>query len=272
MRETKTEWVWKIIEEMSNRYPDAEVLVKDVVKVGGRKKGIIIREKGSNISPQIYLDELEELDVEKACDVIQELHEKNKLTEDFDIQWFTDFEKAKSKLRMKMLHTEDNAEYLTDKVVVPFMDLSIVFCIDLSVQGMSGTITVTKAHTKAWGVNVDDLLDNAKKNTKYTFTDMADVFVEGIPRGTSFILSNEENFNGAGVLPAAEQTLIDEFKKFYLVPSSIDEWIVCPENECFDKETVDNMVNMVHQVNLELKPEKRLSNHAYYFNGEEWEA
>lgn len=268
MKEAKNEWVWKIIEEMSNRYPDAEVLVKDVVKTEGVKQGIIIREKGSNISPQIYLDELEELDVEKACDVIQELYEKYKLTKDFDIEWFTDFEKAKSNLRMKMLHTEDNAGYLADKVVVPFKDLSIVFYVDLSVQGMPETITVTKAHTKAWGVNVDDLLDNAKANTKYTFTDMADIFVEGIPRETIFILSNEENFNGAGVLPAAEQTLIDEFRKFYLVPSSIDEWIVCPETEYIDKETVDNMVQ---QVNLELKPEKRLSNHAYYFNGKEWE-
>lgn len=270
MRETNREWEKKIIEEMSNRYPEAEVLVKDVVKVEGVKRGIIIIEKGSNICPQIYLDELEELDVEKACDVIQELHEKNKLTEDFDIQWFTDFEKAKSKLRMKMLHTEDNVKYLADKVVVPFMDLSIVFCIDLSVQGMSGTITVTKAHTKAWGVNVDDLLDNAKKNTKYTFTDMADVFVEGIPRGTSFILSNEENFNGAGVLPAAEQTLIDEFKKFYLVPSSIDEWIVIPDSFGLEKKSLDNMVREVN--NTRLEPEERLSNHAYYFNGEKWEA
>lgn len=268
MRETNREWEKKIIEEMSNRYPEADVEVRDVSKVEGVKRGIIIRENGSNISPQIYLDELEELDVEKACDVIQNLYEKYKLTEDFDIEWFTDFEKAKGNLRMKMLHTEDNAEYLTDKVVVPFMELSIVFCIDLSVQGMSGTITVTKAHTKAWGVNVDDLLDNAKKNTKYTFTDMADVVVVDTPRGMSFILSNKENLNGAGVLPAAEKMLIDEFGKFYLVPSSIHEWIVFPESEYIDKETLDNMVQ---QNNLELEPKERLSNHAYYFNGEEWE-
>lgn len=273
MRETE------IVKEMGKRYPNAEIDVHEVEKVNGVVlRGLVIREGQCNVSPTIYLNNFEGYEVQEACDKISKVYEQNKLTKDIDISWFTDFEQVKSKIRMKLLNTERNAGYLEDKPSVNFLDLSIVFYAEVDCEAIgSGTVKITNNHIKMWDVNADELYEIAKANKEYTLTDMAD-FMEkhsegNIPeeeieamRGCQFILSNADRVFGAGVLPAALDSLKERFGKFYLIPSSVNEWLVIPDSFGLEKEFLDNMVREVNNTTLE--PEEVLSDHAYYFNGE----
>lgn len=69
MRETnKTlEWEQEILKGISNRYPEAKVEIKHVVKLGETKKAIIIMEKDINVYPTIYFD-----DFEAFCDRLKD--------------------------------------------------------------------------------------------------------------------------------------------------------------------------------------------------------
>lgn len=106
MRETnKTlEWEQEILKGISNRYPEAKVEIKHVVKLGETKKAIIIMEKDINVYPTIYFDDFNGLEASKACNEIQKRYEKHKLTKSIDIEWFKDFEAKMWNVTAEMLY------------------------------------------------------------------------------------------------------------------------------------------------------------------------
>lgn len=279
MRETnKTlEWEQEILKGISNRYPEAKVELKHVVKLGETKKAIVIMEKGINAHPAIYLENFKGIEAGETCDKIQKLYESNKLAKNINMDWYKNFEKVKDKLHIKLINLEKNKEYLRDKPFLQILDLAAAFYIRVSSNEIGeGTITVLNDHAKMWNVTAEMLFEIAKKNEHATITDMADFMAKRIGkeaeamRGKQYIVSNTRSINGAGVFIANIDKLKERFNKFYIVPSSIHEVLLMPEeNYPLSKIELDNMVKNVNET---ISPEERLADHAYYFNGEKLEA
>lgn len=275
MRETnKTlEWEQEILKGISNRYPEAKVEIKHVVKLGETKKAIIIMEKDINVYPTIYFDDFNGLEASKACNEIQKRYEKHKLTKSIDIEWFKDFEKVKSNLQIKLINAEKNKDYLKDKPFIQILDLAAAFYVKVSSNEIGeGSIMVLNNHAKMWNVTTEMLYEAAKENEHAIITDMADFMPKHteLLKGYQYIVSNKRSLNGAGTFIANIDKLKERFKKFYILPSSIHEVLVMPADRCsYNKKDLDAMVKGVNRI---VSPEERLADHAYYFNGEKLEA
>lgn len=279
MRETnKTlEWEQEILKGISNRYPEAKVEIKHVVKLGETKKAIIIMEKDINVYPTIYFDDFNGLEANKACNEIQKMYEKHKPTKSIDIEWFKDFEKVKSNLQIKLINAEKNKDYLKNKPFIQILDLAAAFYVRVRSNKIGeGCIMVLNNHAKMWNVTTETLYEIAKENEHATITDMADFMTKhtgtetDFLKGYQYIVSNKKNLNGAGTFIANIDKLKERFKTFYVLPSSIHEVLIMPADRCqYNKKALDTTVK---NVNITVSPEERLADHAYYFNGEKLEA
>lgn len=259
----------QIFEGVKKLYPTAEVALVEVKKPSRLRKAITIRENGSLIAPNIYLDCVEGMEIGEACKYIQDIYEANRPTQNVDISWFRDWEVVKGKVQMKLLNTEKCREYLADKPNVDFLDLSVVFYVphDFGRIGR-GEIVITNDHARGWGIDKDDLFSAAVINARTMVEDMNDL-IPFFPGRKMLIITNEDKWHGAAAWITETERLQRMFGRFFILPSSIHEVICIPAKELDDKEFLDRMVKDINS--LELPEQDRLSDHAYYFNGESWE-
>jgi hypothetical protein len=276
MRETKNLWEQEILDEMRKRYPNAEVTIRTVQKIEGDLRGITIREKNSNIAPTMYLDNYKYSGtIAEICDELEKVYKNSRVTSNVDLDWFSNFDIVKTKLRIKLVNYEKNKEYLADKPFVKILDLAAMFYIEVKNEQIeNGSVTVLNNHMEYWKTSVDVIYANACMNEHAVIKDIVDIMYEmsGVKmpaslRGTQLVVSNEERTFGAGTFIAELDRLKNVCSKFYVLPSSIHEVIVIPESKCpFSKAQLDEQVREVNKT--EVSENEVLSDHAYYFNGE----
>lgn len=279
MRETKNLWEQEILDEMRKRFPNADVTIRTVQKIEGDLRGITIREKNSNIAPTMYLDNYKyEGTIAEICDRLEKIYKNSRVAGNVDLDWFSNFDIAKTKLRIKLVNYEKNKEYLADKPFVKILDLAAMFYIEVKNEQIeNGSVTVLNNHMEYWKTSIDVIYANACMNEHAIIKDIVDVMYEmsGVKmpealRGSQLVVSNEERTFGAGTFIAELDRLKRLYGKFYVLPSSIHEVIVVPESKNpFSKAQLDEQVREVNKT--EVAENEILSNHAYYFNGESLE-
>lgn len=279
MRETKNLWEQEILDEMRKRFPNADVTIRTVQKIEGDLRGITIREKNSNIAPTMYLDDYKYSGtITEICDRLEKIYKNSRVAGNVDLDWFSNFDIVKTKLRIKLVNYEKNKEYLADKPFVKVLDLAAMFYIEVKNEQIeNGSVTVLNNHMEYWKTSVDVIYANACMNEHAVIKDIVDIMYEmsGVKmpealRGKQLVVSNEERIFGAGTFIAELERLKRLYGKFYVLPSSIHEVIAIPENKCpFSKEQLDEQVREVNKT--EVAENEILSDHAYYFNGESLE-
>lgn len=194
----------------------------------------------------------------------------------------TDWEYVKEHVYPVLLSTKENQKVLKNLVSKPFLDLSIIYIIrEDSLGEWRGSARITKLMLEYYGVGKEQLHQQALENLKkdgYEFQDMKEIlkklpFVvekedepeEGIEM---YILTNANGFYGAaGIL---DKNLLKQFagsQDYYILPSSLHEWIFVP---AVDKEAKEVLDLMVGEVNTEVvDAEERLSDHCYYYDAKE---
>ncbi len=279
MREKNNLWEQEILEEMSKRFPNAEVTIRTVKKIEGDLRGITIREKNVNIAPTMYLDNYKYCGtITEICDRLEKIYNNAKFTDNVNLDWFSNFDIVKTKLRVKLVNYEKNKEYLADKPFVKILDLAAMFYVEVkNEQIRAGSVTIINEHMKSWNTSVDVIYANACMNEHAVIKDIVDIMNEMhkgmLPealRGQQIVVSNGERTFGAGTFIAELDRLKRLYNKFYVLPSSIHEVIVVPENKCpFSKAELTEQVREVNKT--EVAENEILSDHAYYFNGENLE-
>ena len=181
-----------------------------------------------------------------------------------------------------LINTEDNKELLQKYVSFPFFDLSIIFVLRGSdtPQGTKN-VKITWDLLNIYKVTPEELKKQAMSNLKkdgYCFKDIIDIinsFMGEKPKelgkneletGKIYVLTNESSLFGASGLlyeELFESTLGD--KNAYILPSSIHEVLICPEDEGMQPECFNEMIR---EINTNVLSETDiLSDHAYYYDG-----
>lgn len=279
MRETKNLWEQEILGEMRKRFPTAEVTIRTVQKIEGDLRGITIREKNINVAPTMHLDDYKYSGtITEICDELEKIYKRAKFTNNVNLDWLSNFEIVKSKLKIKLVNYEKNKEFLEDKPFVKILDLAAMFYIEVKNERIeNGLVTITNNYMEYWKTSVDVMYANACMNEHAVIKDIVDIMYEmsGVKmpaalRGTQLVVSNKERIFGAGTFVAELDRLKSLYSKFYVLPSSIHEVIVIPEKKCpFSKAQLDEQVRDVNKT--EVNENEILSDHAYYFNGESLE-
>ena len=138
----------QIISTLSDRLgSDVRITVSDILKNNDTHlDGLTILAPGQNLAPTIYLDyyygQYERgRSFSDITDDILTAYRENRPKSPVDISFFTDYDKVKSRVTMKLINYERNRELLKRVPYYRFLDLAIVF-LCLVESDSSGTATV----------------------------------------------------------------------------------------------------------------------------------
>lgn len=257
-------------------------------------QGLMIHKEQDNVTPTIYLNsfwEAYEGGVTFA-DIIKKIisiYREDGVGRKIDVSFFRDFEKVKDKLCFRLVNREKNREQLEKMPYIPILDLAVCFYYAFDEAGVeNGMIPIYKSHLDSWKVSDRELLEIAVKNTPRLFPSEVipmekmlgdalrelpdEVRREFLEKVSMMILTNSRKTYGAcsilypGVLEQLAERIGGDY---YLIPSSIHEFLLIPQEREQDK---DGLKKMIAEVNrTELSPEEILSDHLYLYCRQEKE-
>lgn len=236
-----------------------------------------VRCKATWYYESLYDDYVHGKSIDSLTDMIIKGSDKDyaKRIQEYDGDWlqknYADY------VQICLLGRAGNENYVEQLVTKDFLDLVICFSIAFQNEYV-GTANIMVTKQLAERLNLDyDALWSAAFKKGYTIGKMSDILKESgiylneIPDEPSFyVISNETGNHGAGALlcEGALEALARNFSKdFYLLPSSIHEWIAIESD--FDKQTIKNFKEMVTEINAsEVAITDKLSDSVYYCNKE----
>lgn len=242
--------------------------------------------------------------VDEIVQQISTKYENNKFKHaTLDTDTFNDFDKIKGRIVLQLISREKNKEYLSSTPFVPFCDLAIIFKIIVSMKETEmSKVTITNELLKQWNVGIDTIYKIAKENSEFLLpgkiTSLKDVIKKILRKNilndykdismsisekeiddfiNSLIPSQEgpqmyvaQNSNGIdGATVMLYDNLISDFanklnKDLFIIPSSIHEVIMVPDNGSMHADVIRNMVIDVNS--SQVTPEEVLSNNVYKYN------
>lgn len=205
-----------------------------------------------------------------------------------DATELVNYETMKEKLSIEVISAEANAELLTKVPHENMEDMAVVyrFVLESNEDGRA-SILVTNDMIDRMGVTHEqlraDALENAPEIRPAVIQGMNEVMREimgpevfemmGISEQTEemmYVASVPDKNAGAGVL--AYQDFMDQAAErlggdFYILPSSINEILLVPDN---GEQMADDLRDMVIQVNAtEVRPDEKLSDNVYHYDSKE---
>ena len=286
-----SEFTEKVREKITDYLPEFDtesVSIKTIEKNNGVScTGLLIREKGENVAPNIYLEYYFARYTEGCAfdGVLREIAKEYRDIKNTIINTaVSEFDKAKArdKVIVKLVNYRDNRKLLKDCPYIRFNDLAVMarFVVALDETGISST-PLTNDDLTEWGISKEELFKKALDNTKRLLPPKVFKMDELINRSTgvwldgefetqAYVITNKICVNGATVVLYKE--VMEEFEQkfpegFYILPSSIHEVIVLPASVTPDKSFLRELVR---EVNRDVLPDTDyLSDEVYYYDAEE---
>jgi len=260
--------------------------------------GISIQRIGEQMAPTVYLNSYYEsfedgtMTLTQILDDILRLLNCNLAPTTINVEQISDFSFVKDKIMFKVIHAKSNKALLADLPHLTTLDLAIIFYLFLE-RNESGQMTalIHHEHKKLWNVSEKDLMELALVNTPAAFPaniknmmevmkeiakeQLGDDYNEGImnillksdePPAPLYVLSNQVGLNGAGCIlyPDALKNFANSLgRDLIILPSSIHEVLITPDNAEMSYENFAEMVTSINQ--NEVPPEDQLSNQVYLY-------
>ena len=279
-------------------FENASVTVNEVYKNNDTVlHGILIRNEGEDVTPQIYLDKLYQQyldgrDIEDCVGSVADVRIETDTQEIGrpDLSFLSDYEEVKPRLMMKICDKDMNVENLQDKVKTLHGDFIATYSVKIN-ETNSGiaSMAVRPELLKQWDVTVDQLHADAvaaDKSRVPVLMDLADMIMnieksdlssmnflqmgEAHPRiepNSLMCLTNGDKMNGASLI------LHDDVMKqvgeimgtdYYVLPSSIHETLIVPDNSFHNVEELNAMVKEVNSTIVD--PEEVLSDKVQHYD------
>lgn len=277
----------QIKEHLPAEYDDATISITSVLKNNSlRLDGLTIRREDDTVCPNIYLNQFYEQyedgrELEDILSDIARVRQSHEGPLDLDVAAITDFASIKDKIRVKLINSEQNTEYLQDKPHMDIADLSAIYYIDLGADDCGNMTTViTDNLLSLYGISVDELHQIAISNigSQARFCSMFEVLSELMPahmseddfRGADdmmFVLTNSNKVNGAAMLlcPNAMDMVREQIgDSFFICCSSVHETLCVPFKPDLDVKTLKDIV---HDVNsTQVAYDEVLSDNIYLYD------
>lgn len=201
--------------------------------------------------------------------------------ENIGLSGFTDWETVKPHIYAKLVNTERNKESLAHIPHREFLDLSLVYRVQLPdfFLGRRICITVQEGHMQGWDADGEMLYQAAMENMQVAdpavFEGLEDIFkgIPGIdiPQSKAgfplYVLSSRSWKDGAVQICNQEimRRVAGFFKSdFWILPSSVHEILLLPAGRF--GEDARSLAGLVKEVNdTHLAPEEILSYHVYRY-------
>lgn len=278
------QFICAMLECTKKKLSKSEIVEKqEILKNNGViSKGLAIRKVNENVAPIIYLEEFYKKyllgeTIETLSDILLEKSRNASSVPIWNYEDLLDFCKIKNQIVYKLINAEKNEKMLQEVPHLPLLDFAVVFYLMIPAgESENGSVLIRNAHMNLWKLPISVLYQCAKENTQrlcpYTFCSLAEYVEElageMIDACPLFVLSNEMGVNGAAAIlyPDMPGKIYEKLKQnYYLLPSSIHEFLIVPENNDIRPEDLRMMVKEVNETQIE--KEELLSDHIYYFDG-----
>lgn len=245
-----------------------DVREHEVIKNGVTKKALTVIPKGGCLGVTFYEENLFALVGEDLEEFI--LKSLETLPE-YDVQeQLPDFENLKIGVKVQAL----NKPIPEGTAYREVLDMALIPVILTEINGGSGLIKVNKYLLGLWEKTLDEVMDRV--DTNYVFRNLneelkgmiPDELIEAMPQNPMNILRNKEKANGAGLIlfENVQKDIFEKIGSYYVLPSSIHEVLIIPQNEAPE---VSELYQMVKEVNeTQVAPEDRLTDTVYFYDGE----
>ena len=188
-------------------------------------------------------------------------------------------------IRMELINADRNRELLSHVPHRMVADLAVIYkyIIQDTGEGIIGA-TLTNHMIAGMGIHEDELfqmaMDNRRENAPYVIWNLEDVIhglneslgMEETPEEDGLdsfldcsVLTSQDGLFGASCIlypEAVKELAAAKGGNFFLLPSSIHEWLVIPDVGIYDG--LEDIVRFVNQ--NEVGEEEVLSDHVYYYD------
>ena len=284
--------------EMTKEYENATVEIRSFTKNNGIVlDGLTIYQEGTSISPTIYLNELygQYQQGRNLYDILSQTAEvymnagkrtMEAMHLDIENDIFTD--RAKEWITFRVCGYEANKEMLQTMPHEKIGDMAMTYHVIASQREDGiGSIRITDSLMEEIGITEAELkslaIENTRKMYPPTLKSMSEIVEEmllgrrqeggeigrPLPEDGMYVLSNSMGINGAAALfyPDVQEQIADTLgKNYYVLPSSIHEVIIVPDDGKVSQQELSDMVRDVNQTQVPL--DEVLTNNVYHFNKE----
>ena len=273
----------------------------DIVKNNGvHLDSLTIRGKEQRVSPNFYLNHLYEqyqqgAGIGELTDDIVRLYEQS-MQECENFVADVTYENCQDKIVLRLASGVWNSEILEQVPHIPFMDMVILFYVVLrkDEEGI-GSIRISNQLQEQWNISTQALFNLALENSMHLFPEKISSLIQvleeqAVKRDARFgnegefmsfiereygevqkeaplVITNNIGINGATVIlyPNILEKIGEKFvRDYYLLPSSIHEFLAIP---CSPELSGEKLEMMVREVNRTcVTREELLSEKVYYFN------
>ena len=281
-------------------YENAEVSVMDYQKLNTTYKGLMVKKEDETITPTINMNQLYkayqnqpgvtmESVYRRIADVVVEapIQVNLKAIMDYDI--------AKDNLFIRVSSAEANKDMLANVPHQLKEDLAITYHVAVSMdeEGLSSML-IKNDLLKQYGITAEQLHEDAMKSSPRIMSpevsSMGAIMEELVEKDlfmmspeeremlqesiresgqmpSFFVVTNQQRIDGAGALfyPEVMDNLGELLgQDYFILPSSIHEMLVLPDN---GEVSADELRMMVTEVNAtQVAPAERLTNDVYHFD------
>lgn len=292
----------EICEKMQGQFEEVEISCIKVSAVNRDREGIVVKNTGRKTAPIVYLEDIYQ-DYTKNRDMdfcMEKTAERIKsylalpVPEDILCGDILSWEKISKYLYPFLVSTDRNQAMLKIMENRSFLDLSVCYMLMLPTDGKDETskiMRVTHDIAAVWEQTEEEIYKKAMENAKkgiYVIHGMEETLSEilekeyggDIPEEMNLSLSEVRSFGlGLNVMSSRmyrygaaamlDMDLLEKYGRkcgsdFYIIPSSIHEVLLLPDDGKAGAEELNEMVRTVNEENLD--EEDILSDHVYYYS------
>lgn len=292
----KEKFMEDIKERLEDAGIDAKITTNTVKKLNESYEAITITPNDSNMGMNLPIEKFfEAYDdgrpydevIDKAMEVIENGMDARP---DFNIDDLTDYSKMKETLAMEVVSAETNKEMLETVPHKMMEDMAVVYRFVLSSdEDGRASVLVTNQMIENMGITAEqlhaDAMENAPQIKPAEIKGMTEVLAElmGVEQAEMmgigpvapedeqmYVASVPDKVHGAGVL--AYENFMDQAAEraggdFFILPSSIHEILIVPDNGQMDLKSLEDMVKEVNAT--QVAPQDKLTDSVYHYDSKE---
>lgn len=267
-------------------YPEIQYKVESVTKSNRKVDSIVFKTADSVMGPCVPISDLcgliSNYGVTTMCDWIAQECEKVSHSE-FDFNEMLGKDYVLDNVRVRVLNAEMNEHYEGKFVCRKWLNLLLVLAVGVTFPD-KGSLCLSSSYAEELGLSEDELFEAALKNVSKDIVvlDMEDIIcraagdeepdeamlqMAAMSRGMMYVVTNHSQCFGAAAMLCLDK-VAEEIgpSEFYVLPSSVNDIIVCPANTGMPPEFLREMVCDVNAGPL-VRDDEFLSNEIYFYDG-----
>ena len=285
MKEDLTE---RFAKDLPPEFADVRIGIRDVEKLQGKSyRGLSFRSGDSPVEIDLNM-----IDAFKACEAghpyeeiakevqAQIMGEKDHAPK-LDVGELCNYEAIKPKLMLEVIPQEGNEDRLENIPHQKIEDLALVYRLDMwDRAGNKMTSVITNRQLGTFGISAEQLHQDALMNTPISHPAFLRPIYEVLaammgkdPEEISpdepmmLVATTQDAFMGASVIQYPgflEQAAERIGKDFFILPSSIHEVLLVPDDGILDFHELAEMVQSINEA--QVAPAERLSDNVYHYD------